>query len=214
MEENVKKPLNLQFFADEASEQPEADTEKAKTESETVQTDIKKIIASDPTAQAQFDKMVQKALNTAKTNWEKEQKPNQDAAQRLEQVEAKYTARMIAAEMRAVGLEYGLLDANDAMRLVDTTAFEVSDDGTVTGVKEAIEALKTSKPYLFKVAEAAPTGQKKDVGGKVATATAETTLDQFKRMGYPARVEMKKSNPTLYNTLTEQERNASATGKK
>jgi len=123
-------------------------------------------------------------------------------------------SRLIAAEVKATGADYGLVDAEVALKLMDVSALKVADDGTVSGVKEAMEALKTSRPYLFKSADPAPTGQKKDVGGKVTTATTETTLEQFKRMGYPARVEMKKSNPTLYNTLTEQERSASATGKK
>ena len=138
----------------------------------------------------------------------------EEAQKQIREATDRANTRLIAAEVKATGADYGLVDADAALKLMDTSAIKVADDGTVTGVKEAMEALKTSKPYLFKTTDPAPTGQKKDVGGKVTTTTTETTLEQFKRMGYPARVEMKKSNPTLYNTLTEQERTASAAGKK
>jgi hypothetical protein len=41
------------------------------------------------------------------------------------------------------------VDADVAVTLMDKTKIKVGDDGAVTGAKEALEALKESKPYLF-----------------------------------------------------------------
>lgn len=62
---------------------------------------------------------------------------------------------MIAAEVRAYGAQMGLLDAETALLLLDKSHVSVSEDGKVQGVKEALEALKTDKPYLFGARDAA-----------------------------------------------------------
>lgn len=43
----------------------------------------------------------------------------------------------------------GVVDLEAALKLADRSKLEVKDDGTVTGVEEAIESLKTDKAYLF-----------------------------------------------------------------
>lgn len=43
----------------------------------------------------------------------------------------------------------GVVDLEGALKLVDRSKIEVSDDGTIKGVDEAIESLKTDKAYLF-----------------------------------------------------------------
>ena len=138
----------------------------------------------------------------------------EDAQKQIDAAKAELQKYKLSAEVAKEGAVLGLLDADIAMTLLPVDATKANDKGEFAGLKSALEKLKTDKPYLFKSSDPAPTGQKKDVGGKVTTTTTETTLDKFKRMGYPARVELKKSNVTLYNTLTEQERTASADGKK
>ncbi len=43
----------------------------------------------------------------------------------------------------------GVVDLEGALKLVDRSKIEVAEDGSVTGVDEAIEALKNDKAYLF-----------------------------------------------------------------
>lgn len=43
----------------------------------------------------------------------------------------------------------GVVNLEDALKLVDRTKVEMGDDGVVSGVDQAVEALKTEKPYLF-----------------------------------------------------------------
>ena len=65
---------------------------------------------------------------------------------------------LIAADVRNTGAVMGLIDAETALLLLDRTNVKVDDKGAVTGVKEALEALKTAKPYLFGTPQAAPDG--------------------------------------------------------
>lgn len=65
---------------------------------------------------------------------------------------------LIAADVRNTGAVMGLVDAETALLLLDRTNVKVDDKGAVTGVKEALETLKTAKPYLFGTPQAAPDG--------------------------------------------------------
>lgn len=62
---------------------------------------------------------------------------------------AKANERILKAEVRAQAASL-LADPTDALRFLDLDQFEVSDDGEVDGaaVREAIEGLVKSKPYL------------------------------------------------------------------
>ena len=60
--------------------------------------------------------------------------------------------RLISAEVRAVGAEMNIIDIDAAFALMDKSGVKVGEDGSVTGVKEALEALTAAKPYLVKAA--------------------------------------------------------------
>jgi len=44
----------------------------------------------------------------------------------------------------------GVVDPTAAVKLLDQSGISVSDDGTISGVAEAVKALQTASPYLFK----------------------------------------------------------------
>lgn len=58
-------------------------------------------------------------------------------------------ALLIAAEVKSAGAGMGLLDPDAALALMDQENVKVDEKGGVAGVKEALEALKEAKPYLF-----------------------------------------------------------------
>ena len=89
-------------------------------------------------------------LDSAKKQKAAQPTPEQQAAmdKRLDMA----NGRLISAEIKAVGGSLGLLDADAASTLMDKSKVKVKDDGTVEGVKEALEALKKNKPYLFNAA--------------------------------------------------------------
>lgn len=51
----------------------------------------------------------------------------------------------------------GVVDLEGALKLIDRSKIEVGDDGAVTGLDEAVEALKTGKAYLFNTEGGSPT---------------------------------------------------------
>ncbi len=90
--------------------------------------------------------------------------------------------RLISADVRSVGVSMGLVDADMALLAIDRSGLKVDTNGAVTGVKEALEALKAAKGYLFKPAAetpaAQPTGARVDVGAP----TVQTTTPDYDSM--------------------------------
>ena len=94
--------------------------------------------------------------------------------------------RLISAEVRAVGAELNIIDIDAAFMLMDKSGVAVGEDGSVTGVKEALEALTAAKPYLVKAAAATSgtgsTGNFPRAGGD-GTADFAARLEEARRSG-------------------------------
>ena len=75
-----------------------------------------------------------------------------DVQQRIDERLRTADNRLISAEVRAVGTELHIIDIDAAFALMDKSGVKVGEDGSVTGVKEALEALTAAKPYLVKAA--------------------------------------------------------------
>ena len=75
-----------------------------------------------------------------------------DVQQRIDERMRTADNRLISAEVRAVGAELNIIDIDAAFALMDKSGVKVGEDGSVTGVKEALEALTAAKPYLVKAA--------------------------------------------------------------
>ncbi len=56
--------------------------------------------------------------------------------------------RLISAEIREVGAQLGLIDTEAAFALMDKSDIHIGDDGSVSGVRESLQALLRHKPYL------------------------------------------------------------------
>lgn len=80
--------------------------------------------------------------------------PEQQAL--MQQRLAAADSRLLAAEVKAVGGQMGLVDAEAALVLMARDGIKISDDGNVSGVTEALTALKSAKAYLFSEPKAAP----------------------------------------------------------
>ena len=98
--------------------------------------------------------------------------------------------RLISAEVRAVGAEMNIIDIDAAFALMDKSGVKVGEDGSVTGVKEALEALTAAKPYLVKAASASSgtgsTGNFPRTGGDNSTDYA-ARLDEARKSGNHGR---------------------------
>jgi hypothetical protein len=79
------------------------------------------------------------------------EKQAQEAEQAKTQTLEAANKRLIKSEFKVLAKELGVRSEalEDAFVLADLSAVEIDDDGNVKGVKEAVEALKKAKPYLF-----------------------------------------------------------------
>ena len=103
-------------------------------------------------------------------------KPTAEQQKQIDDALEKANTRLVAAEVKAIGASLGLVDADVAISLLDKSKVKVKDDGSVEGVKEALEALKTSKSYLFAAKTEPPkkTGMRQSQGGS-ASGGGKTT---------------------------------------
>lgn len=71
-----------------------------------------------------------------------------EVQQQIDAAQQKANNLLIVAETKSVSAELGFIDADVAFQLMDKANVKVDEAGKVTGVKEALEALKTAKPFL------------------------------------------------------------------
>lgn len=89
---------------------------------------------------------------------------------------------LVAAEVKTRGAAMGLVDADTAILLMNKDNVKVDEKGAVSGVEDALKALKEAKPFLF---TAQPTGQKTSVGGQIVSSPAggeATARDEMKKI--------------------------------
>jgi hypothetical protein len=68
-----------------------------------------------------------------------------------EQAKANLAATLIDFRVEIEAIQAGAIDAEDVKRLIDRSAVKLAADGkSIEGAKEAVDALKASKPHLFK----------------------------------------------------------------
>lgn len=79
---------------------------------------------------------------------ENAKKLSPEAKAQVDAANAKVQTLMLSTEIAKLGASMGLVDADVAMQLIDKTKITYKDD-KVEGVKEQLEALKSSKAYLF-----------------------------------------------------------------
>lgn len=121
------------------------------------------------------------ALEKAKAD--KAGKLPDDVQRKLDEANAKVRTMQISVEMAKIGAELGLVDADVALQLIPADAIKVDDKGVVSGVKEALENLKKTKPYLFGAAQK-PGAMAQRVGGAPA-GTEKTAQDELRERLYP-----------------------------
>jgi hypothetical protein len=76
------------------------------------------------------------------------EKQLQEARAKAQEVEQRANDRLVRAEVKSIAAEMGLVDADAALALMDKSGVKIAEDGSVEGVKEALDALVAAKPYL------------------------------------------------------------------
>lgn len=93
--------------------------------------------------------------------------------------------RLIAAEVKVIGTQMNLVDIDAAFALMDKSGIAVDESGNVTGVQEALTALKEAKPWLMKQTAPAGTGGTGNFprGGGTESADYAARLAQARSSG-------------------------------
>lgn len=79
----------------------------------------------------------------------KAEKEKNEAIEKAQKAEAEKNQKAIEFEIGLEAKNEGIADVKDAVKLIDLKDITVNDDGTISGVKEAVTNLKKEKPYLF-----------------------------------------------------------------
>ena len=79
-------------------------------------------------------------------------------AEKLAAAETRYQKVLIDNQVMAEATKLGITDIDAANKLIERGEIKVGDDGSVTGVTEAIAKLATDKPYLIGKQQVVPVG--------------------------------------------------------
>lgn len=173
-------PLNLQLFSEDTPEQdgqttvdePANNTETS-SEKTFTQADIDKIIADrlerEKKKQAETAEKLKKLEEYEKAEEERRKaemseaerlkadkeeaaKKAEEAEEKAKQAQEKANQRIINTEIKSIARSLNANDLNDVLALLDKSTLEVDEDGNVSGVDLAVQALKEAKPWMFKQA--------------------------------------------------------------
>lgn len=130
-----------------------------KTKQETIST-ILKALGLEPDPNKNFEAQIQEAQRKAQAA---EQKANE---------------RLIRSEVKFLSAELGIVDPEAAYALMAKDGVKVNDDGTVEGVKEALQNLVNEKPYL-KGQPASPKGGADFSGGNSGQVLTREMIERM-----------------------------------
>lgn len=85
--------------------------------------------------------------------------------QRIKELEESISNSRIDNAITLTAIKLGAIDANAVIKLIDKSGVKVNDDGTVSGVDEAVTKLFETSPYLKGEKPAEPVGAPSNPGG-------------------------------------------------
>lgn len=167
----------------ETAEKSAKDNEKAYSD---FMAELEKLEVKDVEGlKAKFDEL-QKTISSQKSEYEKQIKTLE-----LETV------------LKAKADEFKCKDYDLAKSQIDIDALLESKNQSAD-IDKAFNAIKESKPILFEE-EKQDNGKVVNIIAKTSTGVKGLTKEQFNKMSYKERVELKQNNEELYNQMTESE---------
>ena len=111
------------------------------------------------------------------------------------QLEAEIKVALLSA--KATDLDYM------TFKLKEKGELELDDNGKIKGIDDKLASLKTQFPSQFESTKSNGKVIEENKLPKSDDNTPSVTKEQFAKMGYKARVELKQNQPEVYNTLTK-----------
>jgi hypothetical protein len=134
------------------------------------------------------------ALKGKITEYEAEMNKLKDEKKQT-QLEAEIKVALLSA--KATDLDYM------TFKLKEKGELELDDNGKIKGIDDKIAGLKTQFPNQFENTKGNGKVIEENKLPKGDDNTPSVTKEQFAKMGYKARVELKQNQPEVYNTLTK-----------
>lgn len=102
-------------------------------------------------------------------------------------------------------LKAGAKNSKAAKALLDAEKIELAEDGTIKGLDEQLETIRTENDFLFQPAEPQEQGKPKIVnpGNPKGAQTTAVTKEQFDGMTYQERADLAANNPEAFKQITE-----------
>lgn len=118
-------------------------------------------------------KKVKEIEEKNKTDLEKEKERADTAEKKNATITETANQKLINAELKVFAAQSKFVDPEDVVALADRSKIEVDENGTVTGAKEAVEALAKVKPHLVGTGKKNEIGAASNPGGDGDTMTEE-----------------------------------------
>lgn len=168
-------------------------------------------ILEDKEYQREFDRRVQKAINTAKSKWATEQLGNQDVASseeiktlQDELISLKQTMAQRDARERDMEVTYGIEEALKDKQFVN----DYTRNAIVNEIKNGLYTREdVTIDSLFDELTKDKTGilvnpnQAEDIPTVSESVNANIDKEAFNKMGYKERIALKQDNPELFEQL-------------
>lgn len=121
----------------------------------------------------------------------------------LEETKIKSAIKVALLSEKAVDVDYLTFKLNEKLK-EKGEKIELDESDNIKGWDSLKEGLKVQFPTMFEAGD----GSRKVIENKLEKpdskdSGATVTKEQFEKMGYKSRVELKENNPELYKTLTE-----------
>lgn len=171
-----------------------------------LKTDHDALVAKDAESQKLIEQL-QKATKGQDAVQEKISEYEATIAQKEEELQQAKTEAALKVELlsggaKASDIEYLIFKLNH-----DTDwKPELGEDGQIKGFKDKLDGLKTQCPNQFESASGGDDGYKRLDDGKLPGGEQKkdsVTKEEFAKMGYKSRVELRENNPDLYEKLAK-----------
>lgn len=170
LKQPLRHKMNLQFFAEpEPKNEPSNETDDEPFATFKTKDDLnKRLTRAEKKGQKELatqlgyesvEAMLEALGKKNEPNNNDNQQQNTDTQQvdidklleeKLKEEHQKTFKRLVTSEVKVLANELGFADWEDALKLADLSDVKEDDNGNITGVKEALEALAKKKPHLLK----------------------------------------------------------------
>jgi hypothetical protein len=101
-------------------------------------------------------------------------------AQERDEIKSKYTSQLQNNRIITEATKIGVVDIDIVLQLVDRSAITINDDGSVSGVEQAIQTLLSAKPFLKGKGSQAPIGSPSSPGDDANSDVKTFKLSQLR----------------------------------